>query len=420
MSLSTPSKIICNGTSGAGPIATLSPAPPPPTPAQVRDASRATYVVFAGLGFAFSSWASRIPQVRAHLHLDPSRLGLILAAIAVGSLIALPLSGPLVGRFGSRWSVTAMAVLLAVAMAIVAAGYLVGVPLLAAGLFLMGFATGFWDVAMNVHAAVVEQHLGRSIMARFHAGFSVGTVAGALMGTLMVALHVPVSLHVAVAAAVVTAAVLVVTPRFVPDHGGATHGEAPPSAPRRNALAPWLEPRTILIGVITLAFAFAEGAGNDWISVSVIDHHHAMAAVGTLTFAVFLACMTVGRWFGPALLDRFGRVIILRSTAALAVGGLVLFAFGPGIAAALAGAVLWGTGASLGFPVGISAAADQPLFAAGRVSVVTSIGYCAFLGGPPLIGFIGNHFTVTHALLVVAVLLAVAGLVARVSRPPAS
>jgi MFS family permease len=402
---------------GAGPIAALSPAPPPPTPAQVQAATRATYVVFAGLGAGFSTWASRIPQVRAHLHLDPSRLGLILSAIAVGSLIALPLSGPLVGRFGSRRSVTAMAVLMAVSMGIVSAGYLVGVPLLVPGLFLLGFATGFWDVAMNVHAAVVEQHLGRSIMARFHAGFSLGTVAGALVGTLMVALHIGVTVHIATVAAVVTVAVLAVTRQFVPDHGGGTHGAAPPAAPGRNALTPWLESRTLLIGVITLAFAFAEGAGNDWISVSVIDHHHAAAAVGTLTFALFLACMTTGRWFGPALLDRWGRVAVLRCTAALAVGGLVLFAFGPGIAAALAGALLWGTGASLGFPVGISAAADQPAFAAGRVSVVTSIGYCAFLGGPPLIGFIGNHFTVTHALMVVAVLLAAAGLAARASRP---
>lgn len=308
---------------------------------------------------------------------------------------------------------------MAASMGIVSAGYLVGVPLLAAGLFLLGFATGFWDVAMNVHAAVVEQHLGHSIMARFHAGFSLGTVAGALVGTLMVALHVGVSVHIATVAAIVTVAVLAAAQRFVPDHGGGPHGTTPLAAPRRKALAPWLESRTLLIGIITLAFAFAEGAGNDWISVSVIDHHHAAAAVGTLTFAAFLASMTAGRWFGPALLDRWGRVAVLRSTAALAIGGLVLFAFGPGIAAALAGALLWGTGASLGFPVGISAAADEPAFAAGRVSVVTSIGYCAFLGGPPLIGFIGNHVTVTHALLVVAVLLAVAGLVARASRAPA-
>lgn len=401
----------------------LAPAAPlPPTAQQVKAATRATYTVFAGMGFALSTWASRIPQVRTHLHLDPSRLGLLLATVAIGAVIALPLSGPLVARFGSRRAVAAMAILMAVSLGVASAGYLVGEPLLAAGLFPFGFATGFWDVAMNVHAAAVERHLGYSIMSRFHAGFSLGTVAGALVGTAMVALGVPVSVHLAAVAAVVVVVVVAATRWFVPDDGGGTGtagtgtASPAPAAPRRSSLAPWLEPRTLLIGLVALAFAFAEGTGNDWISVSVIDHHHAVAAIGTLTFATFLAAMTVGRWFGPALLDRWGRVAVLRTTAAVAIAGLVLFVFGPGIAAALGGALLWGIGASLGFPVSISAGADVPAFAAGRVSVVTSIGYCAFLGGPPLIGFLGNRFTVTRALLVVAVVLAVAALAARATR----
>ncbi|MEP7023496.1 MAG: MFS transporter [Actinomycetota bacterium] len=393
-------------------------APAPPNAQQLKAATGATYAVFAGLGVMASTWASRIPQVRVHLHLNPSQLGLLLATIAIGAVIAPPLSGPIVARAGSRTSVAAMAALMATGLAIVSIGYLVGVPLLAAGLFLLGFSTGFWDVAMNVQAAVVEQHLGYSIMSRFHAGFSLGTVAGALVGTLMVALHAPVSMHLAVAAAVVTIAVLVAARRFVPDHGGQDHAAGPAAdSPRRSALAPWLEPRTLLIGLVALAFAFAEGAGNDWISVSVIDHHHAVAAIGTLIFAVFLAAMTAGRWFGPALLDRWGRVALLYLTAGLAIAGLALFVFGPGTGLAIAGALLWGLGTSLGFPVAISAGADQPAFAAGRVSVVTSIGYCAFLGGPPLIGFLGNRFTVTRALLVVIVLIAVAAAVGRATRP---
>jgi MFS family permease len=386
----------------------------------VRAATKATYVVFAGSGFSLSTWASRIPQVRTHLHLDPSRLGLLLFTIAAGGVIALPLSGPLVGRVGSRRAVAVMAVLMGVGLGVASVGYLVGVPLLAVGLFLVGFATGFWDVAMNVQAAVVERHLGRSIMSRFHAGFSLGTVAGALVGTLMVTLHTPVSVHLAAVAVVVVGAVPAATRRFVPDQGDDEAAAAAPAAPRRRGLAPWREPRTLLVGLVVLAFAFAEGAGNDWISVSVIDHRHAIAAIGTLAFAVFLAAMTTGRWLGPALLDRWGRVVILRATAALAVVGLVLFVFGPDLPVAIAGALLWGLGASLGFPVGMSAGADEPALAAGRVSVIATIGYCAFLGGPPLIGFLGSHVTVTRALLVVAVLLAVAAVAAGATRRPDS
>ena len=182
-------------------------------------------------------------------------------------------------------------------------------------------------------------------------------------------------------------------------------------------MARWREPRTLIIGLIVLAFAFSEGSGNDWISVSLIDGYHAPAVIGTLGFAVFLTAMTTGRWFGTGLLDRYGRVTVLRGLAALAVVGLVLFVFSPYTPLAFLGALLWGLGASLGFPVGMSAAADDPAAAAGRVSVVASVGYCAFLGGPPLIGFLGDHITVLRALLVVAVLLALASVVTNALRP---
>jgi MFS family permease len=150
----------------------------------------------------------------------------------------------------------------------------------------------------------------------------------------------------------------------------------------------------------------------------MIDGYRVPATVGTLAFAVFLAAMTLGRWYGPALLDRFGRVPVVRVLAVLSLVGLALFIFGRHPAVAFVGAVLWGIGASLGFPVGMSAAADDPAKAAARVSVVASIGYCAFLGGPPLIGFLGDHFTVLKALIAVGVLLMVAMSVAGSLRPP--
>jgi predicted MFS family arabinose efflux permease len=385
-----------------------------PSPARVRAALRSTYVAFAGAGFAFASWASRIPQVRDRLHLRPSELGLVLLAIAAGSVVALPLAGPVLTRLGSRRTVTAMAFLLAAGLAVTALGYLAGVLPVVAGLFLVGLGNGAWDVAMNVQGARVERHLGRSVMSRFHAGFSLGTVAGALVGAAMVATRVPVTVHLVAVAVVVAAVVPVSVRRFVPDHDGADADEAGRAAP----WAAWTEPRTLLIGVFVLAFAFAEGTGNDWIGVALIDGRHTSATVGTLGFAVFLAAMTTGRWFGPGLLDRYGRVAVTRTIACLAVLGLVIFVFVPSTPAGFVGVVLWGAGTSLGFPVGMSAGADDPARAASRVSVIASVGYCAFLGGPPLIGFLAQHVTVLRALTAVAVLLALAALVAGNVRPP--
>ena len=380
-----------------------------------RAATRATYLAFIGAGFAFASWASRIPQVRTHLDLDPAALGLVLLAIAAGSVLALPLSGPLIARFGSRRTVTVMAVVLGISLLVVAVGSATGVVVLVVGLFLMGLSNGAWDVGMNVQGAVVERQLGRSIMSRFHAGFSLGTVVGALLGAGLVALDVPVAAHLVGVAVVIGLGVPVAVRGFLPDVDPA---DDEPAADGPSALTAWREPRTLLIGLFVLAFAFAEGAANDWISVALIDDHGVSPAVGTLGFAVFLAAMTGARWAGPPLLDRYGRVPVVRLLAVLAVAGLLLFVFGNPVVAFL-GALLWGAGASLGFPVGMSAGADDPARAAGRVSVIASLGYCAFLGGPPLIGLLGHQVTVLKALLVVAVLLAVATAIAGTLRPPA-
>ena len=180
-------------------------------------ATRATYVAFIGNGFAFASWASRIPQVRDRLHLTSQELGLVLLTLAAGSVIALLLAGVIVHRFHSRRTVAVMSVLLGAALAVVALGYLGGVVPLVVGLFMYGFTTAAWDVAMNVQGAAVERLSGRAIMSRFHAGFSIGTVAGALVGAVMVALHVSVTAHILAVAVVVAVVTPFAVRSFVPD-----------------------------------------------------------------------------------------------------------------------------------------------------------------------------------------------------------
>ena len=170
------------------------------TDIRVRVATRATYAAFIGSGFAMSSWATRIPQVRDGLGLTPSRLGLVLLAIAAGSIVSLVLAGQIVSRFGSRRTVAAMAILLGVSLSAVAVGFQYGVVWVVLGLFFFGFANGAWDVAMNVQGAVVERKLGRAIMPRFHAGFSVGTVAGAVVGAGVIALNRSVTTHLVITA----------------------------------------------------------------------------------------------------------------------------------------------------------------------------------------------------------------------------
>lgn len=382
--------------------------------AVVRRATVSVYVAFFANGFAFASWAARIPQVRTKLGVNPGQLGLILLAMACGAIIAMPLSGWVVTHIGTARAVAVMSLITAAGVATVAIGYQHGVTPTVIGLFLGGFGSGTWDVAMNVQGAAVEQRLGRAIMPRFHAGWSVGTFIGALIGSLLVAVRVGVTPQLLVVAALVAVAVPLGARHFL------VVGKHPPTADgesRRSPFKAWTEPRTLLVGVFVLCFAFTEGTGNDWLGVAMIDGYHSAPAIGSFTFAVFVGAMTIGRWFGPGLIDRHGRVTMLRSSAVLALAGLVLVVFSGTIPTAMIGALLWGLGASLGFPVGMSAASDDPSHAAARVSVVASIGYAAFLGGPPLIGFLGDHMGVRHALIAVAVLLGLAVLIVDACRP---
>lgn len=379
------------------------------TSERVTAARHATAVAFVGTGVVFAAWVSRLPQIRGELRLSAADLGIVLLALAVGSLLALPAAAVLIRRFGTRAVVAAMTVVTAGALSTIGVGYHVGTAPVVVGLFGMGFGLASWNVAMNVHGALVERHAGRAIMPRFHAGYSVGTVGSALVGAGLIAIGVPVTAHLTVISVVVAAAVLVGTRAFLPDDVGPVAEPAAHPAgidrPRRR-----LDRRTVLIGIVVLAFAFAEGAGNDWIAVALVDDHHTTAAVASLGYATFLTAMTLGRWTGPRLLDRHGRVATIRGLAGLALIGLVLFVLSPWPALAFGGILLWGLGACLGYPVALSAAADEPGLAAHRVSMVSGIGQLAFLGGPPLIGLLGSLWTVQHALIVVPVFIAVAAL----------
>jgi len=386
-------------------------------PATVRAATTATYAAFAGCGLLLSSWLARVPQIRDDLRLDTGQLGAILLAGAAGALVSRPFSGRVVTRLGQRRTVAWMSAASGVALVLIGLGDRLGVVFFATGLLLFGFFSSSWDVAMNIQGTVVERRLGRSIMPRFHAGYSVGTVAGALLGAAMVQLDVPVAVHLTIVAVVLAVALPYAVRGFLPDEHPSTKDDRIDSRGPHSTLRYWREPRTLMIGVFVLAAGFSEGSGNDWTGVSLVDGYHAPAVLGTVAYATFLAAMTATRWFGSRLLDRFGRVIVLRIQGAVAVLGLLLFIFAPSVPLAFVGSALWGVGVAFGYPVGMSAAADDPAHAAGRVTVASSVAKVASFAGPPLLGLLGDHVTILRALLAVAALQVVALCLAPATRP---
>jgi MFS family permease len=378
-------------------------------------ARNAVALVFALNGFCFATLASRIPDVRGSLDLSNGALGAVLLAIAVGAMVGMPIAGHPIERWGAGAVLRAGAVSdlvgLVVAGVCATAGFVPGTVL---GLFVYGVGAGVWDVAMNVDGAAVERELGRSIMPRFHAGWSFGTFSGAGVGAVAAGFGVPLVVHYAIVPALAVAVAVAASRRLLPADDLAETAEA------TRARSAWLEPRTLAIGLMVLAFTLAEGAANDWLALSLIDGYDARHWVGVLGFAAFVASMTLGRLGGPVVLDRFGRAPSMLASALAAAVGVLLVVWSGVAGLALLGIVLWGLGAALGFPVGMSVAGDDPARSARRVSVVSTIGYGAFLGGPPLLGFVGNHVGTLNSLLVIPIAMVPAALLVSSIRRPRS
>ncbi|WP_295013621.1 MFS transporter [uncultured Microbacterium sp.] len=383
----------------------------------------AIFAIFLASGLSIATWASRVPAIKESLGIDKAQIGVILLGMGIASIVGISTSPAVLARTGARKGMLRTLLLVALGVLLIGLGadVLHSLPLVLVGLVLFGFGNGSVDVMMNVEATAVEQHQGTTILPVFHAFFSFGTVIGAGLGAGAAALGVSVALHAGVIALLI-AVIAVVGVANVPNRAEALDpedaGEKPPFRARLHAaLEAWREPRTYALGVVMLGMSFAEGGANDWLALGVVEGHGAEPALGAAGLAVFSVAMTVVRLFGGPLVDRFGRVIVLRVLAVAAAGGILLFILAPSVPLVFVGAALWGIGASLGFPLGMSAAADDPAKAAARVSAAATIGYIAFLGGPPILGFISNHIGLLNTLFILVVLAAFSGLFSGAARP---
>lgn len=382
----------------------------------LRAAAAATFVVFGINGFVFASWAARIPAVTETLHLTSGQMGTLLLCTAIGSLLALPTAGLVVGRIGTANAVRAGGLLAALAAVGIALSLSAeSIPGTAIALFFFGIGIGLWDVSQNIEGADVEHRLRRTIMPQFHAAFSGGAFVGALIGAGLSTVGVGLPLHLLVIAGVVVLVALVAPRYFLPHLAQAVPVEGEPTAAKGPSA--WRDSRTLLIGVVVLGATLTEGAGNDWIAKATVDGLGTTESTGALMFALFVLAMTAMRFFGGRVIDSYGRVAVLRASMGAAAAGLGLFVLAGNIWLAGVGAALWGVGAALAFPMGMSAAADDPKHAAARVSVVSTLGYISFLAGPPLLGYLGDLTGIHLALVAILAPILVALLLAGAARP---
>jgi len=370
----------------------------------------AVMACFALGGVTVSTWGPRLAELRADLRVGDATLGLVLAGVTVGAITGLAASSAVLGRLGPRRGICAMLWLVAAGVAVIGlgAGVAHSVPATAAGFAAVGLGIGASDVMINVEGAGVERAAGRTLMPLMHAAWSAGAIVGAGIGAACAALRVPViGQFVGEAVVIVVAAAVAV--RYLPGSIEVPDAaDRPPAGVRIRAwLGGWANGRLLLIGLVMLGVELGEGGANSWLALAVRDGHGRPNAVAALFFVAFNVGETLARVVGGPLVDRVGRVRAVRVTTAVGAVGVALFILSSPAWLILLGTLLWAVGVSMGFPLGMSAAAESGPNPAARVSVVASIGYLANLAGPPFIGFLSSKVGLLDALWLVAVLLAV-------------
>ncbi|MFM6973799.1 MAG: MFS transporter [Agromyces sp.] len=377
----------------------------------------AIFTLFLVNGAVSATWAARLPAIREDTGSSLQAMGFALLGAAVGALAGLSIGPVLMHRIGAKralgWGFAGM--LAGMLLAALSSSVLGSIWAVAGSAAWWGISMGSADVVTNIEAAANEREIGRTLMPLMHGFFSIGTVVGALGGAAAAAAHWSVLLNIAVVVGLSSGAVWWAL-RGIPNRADiGAEDAAHAGEPRGRAVDAWRLPIVLLIGVGVLANGFAEGGANDWMAIGAVDGHGLSPALGAALLGTFVSGMTIVRFFGGPLVDRWGRVMVLRVSAIVALSGVSGFIWGHALWVIAAGALLWGAGVALSFPLGMSAAADGPNGPA-RVSVVSTLGYGAFLIGPPVLGFLGQVFGILPALTVFIALLAVSAFVAPAAR----
>ncbi|WLO85758.1 MFS transporter [Pantoea agglomerans] len=353
-----------------------------------------TRTIFLINGLGMSAWAPLVPFARDRLQLSGASLGALLLCLGIGSLAAMPVTGTLVARFGCRrvMCFSTLLVLMMMPLLATADSHLV----MAAALMLFGAGLGMLDVAMNYQAVQVEQAADKPMMSGFHGFFSLGGILGA--GTVSLLLSQSFS-PLAATLVVMAVMMLLLLWRLPVLMNERLH------QPDQS----WLViPRgwVAFLGLLCFILFLAEGAVLDWGALLLLQNPEMSPAWAGLGYAVFSVAMTLGRFSGDKIIQRFGRYPVMLTGALTAAAGMSLAVWLPWPEIALLAFLLVGFGLSNTVPMLFNAAGNQQDMPANlAISAMTTLGYAGILSGPALIGFISQWISLSGAFLAIALLL---------------
>jgi predicted MFS family arabinose efflux permease len=361
--------------------------------ASVTGAAHALRAQFFVLGVMFATWGVHVPTVKAHYGVGEQALALAMLAGGVGALMALAQAGRIVGRWGPSVVSAAMGVLCCASIACLLAGSayaaLLGVMLA------FGFTGSLVDVAINTEATEIERLAAKPLMSGFHGMFSLGGMAGAGLGSAAPALGLSAQSHLFIATGVGAVVVLLASRAMLPVPDKAAGEKHPLSLPRGPLL---------LLGVLASMGLIAEGAMYDWSVLFMKQERASDASTAALAYASFSGAMAAGRFGGDWVRARMSGTKLMRLSGVLGAAGMALALAVPSPLVALLGFALVGLGLSNVVPVLFSAASQVPgVSPAHGIAAVSGVGYLGMMAGPPLIGLIAEHSSLTIGLLVVVV-----------------
>ncbi len=370
-----------------------------------RAARRAVRLIFIVCGLVTAGWAPMVPFAKDRLMLDDATLGMIVLCLGVGALTAMPLTGALMLRWGSRSMMVAGGLLGSLILPLLAVAP--SAWLLAVALFFYGAFLATMDVSMNAHAVVVEIRSRRPVMSSFHAMFSIGGLLGAAGMSVLLLLGMPLLWAGVVMSAAGVAIVALQFPALLPREADmrstASGGLHLPQGP------------AIIVGLLAMICFLAEGAMLDWSAVFLRFERGMDGATAGLGFAAFSVAMAIIRLVGDRLTSRLGPVNILLYGPIVAMLGLLVAFYAPYDVLALSGFAIFGVGVANVVPVLISTAGRLPNPAV-NVPAVMILGYSGMLAGPGLIGLVAEQTSLTFSLTGMAVLLLVISLKSGLAR----
>ncbi|MEW4948593.1 MFS transporter [Pseudomonas asiatica] len=349
-----------------------------------------TRLVFFIAGFCLASWAPLVPLLKERAGLDEGVLGILLLGLGIGSILAMPVAGALVSKWGCRRVILVGTFVLLAMLPLLAT--LSMLQLLLPALIVFGVGMGALDCAMNVQAVEVNAQSPKPIMSSFHGLFSLGGIMGALTMTALLKLSFTPLQAVLV---VVGVSVLVL---YRSSAGLLTAGER-----KRAPLFAVPKGEVLFLGALCFMVFLAEGAMLDWSGLYLITRQNLQPELSGLAYATFATAMTVGRLFGDSIVARVGRRLVVGLGGAIAALGLAISLATTEWLTSLVGYSLIGLGCANIVPVLFSAVADQKSMPKSvAIPAMTTVGYAGVLVGPAFIGFIAHASSLGVSLAAVA------------------